>query len=58
MKILQREDIDQVRPKFRQLVLDAWKKGEEVPHGVVYLSDAPPTKKDIEWAKSLMLEGS
>jgi hypothetical protein len=57
MKTLEREDINKVRPKFRQLVLDAWKKGEEVPYGVIYLSDAPLTEEDIAWARSLSLEG-
>ncbi len=50
MKLLQREDIDKVRPKFRDSVLEAWDRGEDVPYGVIYLSDAPLTQEDIDWA--------
>jgi hypothetical protein len=55
MKLLDRKDIDKVRPKFQPLVLEAWKNGEDVPYGVTYLSDAPLTEKDIEWAKKNLL---
>jgi hypothetical protein len=51
MKALDRKDIDQVRPKFLAMVEDAWKRGEEVPYGVTYLSDAPITEKYIAWAR-------
>jgi hypothetical protein len=50
MNILKKEDIDKVDPKFRDMVLDAWKNGEEVPYGVVYLSSEPPTEEEMAWA--------
>jgi hypothetical protein len=51
MKVLERKDINKVKLKFQIAVLEAWKRGEEVPYGVIHLSDAPLTEKDIEWAK-------
>lgn len=54
MNILKREDIDKVRPKFKNMVLDAWNRGEDVPCGVIYLSDEPPTKEDMEWANKII----
>lgn len=53
MKLLTKEDIDKVRPKFRQMVISAWDRGEDVPYDIVNLSDAPLSEKDIEWAKQL-----
>ena len=58
MNILKKEDIDKVRPKFRDMVLDAWKRGEEVPYGVTYLSNEPPTKEDMEWANKIIKENN
>ncbi len=55
-KILKRNELKLVDPKFRNIVLDAWKKGERVPYGVVYLSSKKPTKKDIERAKEIISE--
>jgi hypothetical protein len=49
MKTLKKEDIDKVDPKFRNMVLDVWKNGEEVPYGVVYLSSEPPTEEEMAW---------
>ncbi len=57
MRLLQKQDIDKVRPKFRQMVLDAWKKGEQVPYSVICLSDEVPTEEDIEWAQKLIDKG-
>ena len=54
MKYLKKSDLNLVKPKFRQKVLDAWAAGEQVPHSVIYLSDAPPTQKDIDYAKKLI----
>ena len=51
MKILKREDIDKVDPKFRQMVLDAWEKGEEVPAGVALLSSAPLNEQDLAFVE-------
>jgi hypothetical protein len=55
MQILERKDIDKVKPRFQAIVKEAWNRGEEVPLGVIYLSDAPISKKDIAWARSLSL---
>lgn len=47
MRILKRSELDKVAPKFRQMVVDSWDRGEIVPWGVVLLSDQPLTKKDV-----------
>jgi len=52
-EFLSTSDLDKVAPKFRQMVLDAWAKGEAVPYGVIYLSDRPPTPEEIEFSKEL-----
>jgi hypothetical protein len=57
MKVLLREDLDKVKPKFRQMVQTAWERGEEVPYGVIYLSDAKLTEADIKWANKLVSDG-
>lgn len=54
MKLLKKEEIELVNPKFRQLVLDAWKRGEGVPYGIVNLSEAPITRKDAQKARDLI----
>lgn len=53
MKILQRSDLDKVRPKFRNTVLKAWENNEEVPYVVTLLSSEEPTDADIAHAKEL-----
>jgi hypothetical protein len=49
-KLLEKKDIDLVKPKFRQMVLDAWNRGEGVPYGVIYLSEAllKASEKDVD----------
>jgi hypothetical protein len=54
MKLLEKKDINLVKPKFKQMVLDAWGRGEGVPYGVVYLSEAPLTRKEAQRAKELI----
>jgi len=56
MKTLNREDIDKVDPKFRDMVLEAWKNGEDVPYAVTYLSSRPLTEKELEWANKIIKE--
>ncbi len=54
MKILQKDQLDLVRPKFREMVQKAWNNNEDVPYGVVLLSDEPPTEEDIARVKELI----
>jgi len=53
-KCLQQKDLKKVKPKFRKMVLDTWKRGENVPYGVTYLSDAPISKEDEQWLQVLV----
>lgn len=56
MKYLQKKDINEVDPFWRKTVKEAWKNGEDVPHGVIYLTNpktTPLTKDDIEWSRKL-----
>jgi hypothetical protein len=54
---LQKEQLHLVSPKFRKMVSDAWDRGENVPYGVIYLSEVPPTPEDIEWVHKLVNDG-
>ena len=54
MKLLEKKDINLVKPKFRQMVLDAWGRGEGVPYGVTLLSDAPITRKEAQRAREMI----
>lgn len=54
MKYLQKNEINLVHPKFRKLILDAWKGNEKVPYGVVYLTYNKPSKKDIKIVKKII----
>ena len=54
MKLLEKKDIDIVNPKFRQMVLDAWGRGEGVPYGVIHLSESPITRKDAMRAREML----
>jgi hypothetical protein len=47
MKILQKNDLNKVAPKFRKMVVEAWNKGEDVPWGVTLLSDKPLSSKEL-----------
>jgi hypothetical protein len=58
MKLLEKKDINLVKPKFKDMVLDAWKRKEDVPYGVIYLSDAPLTRKEIKRAKEVIKQFS
>ena len=57
MKILKKNQLKLVKPKFRKMVKIAWKNGEDVPFGVTMLSSAPVNKKDLDWVKQLVKEG-
>jgi hypothetical protein len=57
MKYLQKNDINLVKPKFRKMVQEAWDRGEDVPYGVIYLSDRETDAKDIEIVKDLIEKG-
>jgi hypothetical protein len=54
MKILLKEDLCKVAPKFRNMVIEAWARGEDVPYAVTHLSDAPLTERDIERGHQLI----
>lgn len=54
MKLLEKKDIELVKPKFRPHVLAAWKRGEGVPYGVIYLSEESATRKEIVRCKELI----
>ena len=56
-KLLQREDINLVKPKFRDIVIEAWNNGEDVPYGVIYLDDRDPTEEEIDHIRQLIKEG-
>lgn len=49
-RILQKHEINLVGSRFQRTVKEAWKRGEEVPFGVTYLSSEMPNAADIEWA--------
>lgn len=54
MKLLQKSELHLVKPKFQQMVLDAWKRKESVPYGVIHLSDVPVTRREIKRAKEIV----
>lgn len=54
MRLLKKEEIELVKPKFKQMVLDAWKRGEGVPYGIILLDDTPITRKDAQRARELI----
>ena len=53
MKLLQKEDLNLVKPSLRKTVQEAWDKGEDVPYGVIYLSNDPLPESVIKRAKEL-----
>jgi hypothetical protein len=57
MKYLKKSDLNKVHPKFRQTAQTDLENGEDVPYGVVYLTDRKPSKKEIEHVKKLIEEG-
>lgn len=49
-RILKKHEINLVGSRFQRTVKEAWKRGEDVPFGVIYLSSEEPNAADIEWA--------
>ena len=47
MNILGKDQLHLVKPMFRKMVQAAWDRGEDVPYGVVLLSDEPPTEAEL-----------
>lgn len=45
---LKKDQLHLVKPKFRKMVEDAWGNGEEVPYGVVCLSDKELTTDELK----------
>lgn len=45
-KFLSREDLEKVEPQFREMVEEAWENGEDVPYGVIFLSNRPLTERE------------
>lgn len=57
MKNLEKHELELVNPKFRQMVQEAWNRGEDILSEVIYLSDDPITDDDIKWAKQFFVAG-
>ena len=53
MRYLQHNELHLVKPKFQQMVIDAWNKNENVPYGVIALSDQLPSDEDIKRTREL-----
>ena len=51
MKILEKHQLNKVSIKYKSWVEEAWNNGEEVPFGVMFLSDEDLTHKEIECIK-------
>ena len=47
MRYLKRDELHLVKPKFQNMVLEAWSRGEEVPYGIIAVDDKPPTEADL-----------
>lgn len=47
------EQLSQVAPKLRRLVIEAWQKGESVPSGVLLVGDRDLTAKERQIGISL-----
>ncbi len=52
-KFLKRNQLKLVPSKFRRLVKMAWGNGNDVPYGVVYLSDDEYTQEEIDYCHRL-----
>lgn len=52
-RILLREELHLVRPKFRPIVEAAWLAGKDVPYGIIYLSDRMLTRAEEEYGRTL-----
>ena len=48
MRNLKRDELHLVKPKFQQMVLDAWQRNEEVPYGIITVSDQPASEADLK----------
>jgi hypothetical protein len=55
MKNLSQSNLHLVNPHFHQTILDAWAAGEDVPYGVIYLSDPkiPLTEAELSHTREL-----
>lgn len=53
MNFLRKDQLHLVTSKFRPMVIDMWKNGENVPIGVTFLSDKVPSDKDTKRAREL-----
>lgn len=52
-KYLEKHELNLVKSKFRNIVIDAWNKGEHVPNGIILVSDTTPTEKEIQMTEEL-----
>lgn len=48
MRNLKRNELHLVKPKFQNIVLAAWSRGEDVPYGIIAVSDKLPTDVDLK----------
>lgn len=46
--MLQEKDLDKVAHRFRDMVLEAWKRGEDIPYSIINLSDKNITQKELD----------
>lgn len=53
MRLLQRDELEQVKPRFRGMVQEAWERGEDVPYGVTWLDDRPLTPAELRYGVQL-----
>jgi hypothetical protein len=53
MRMLDRCDLERVKPRFRPLVEAAWARGEEVPWAVVLLDDRELTAAEKQRGREL-----
>lgn len=56
MSLLQKDQIHLVNPRFREMVINAWSNNEDVPFGVIFLSDYIPTETDSCKVRELILK--
>ena len=52
-RFLQRHELEEVDPDFRQMVVKAWANQENVPYEITTLSSIGMTQEDIQCAKEL-----
>lgn len=53
MNILEKSQLHLVKPMFRQIVTDAWERGENVPFEITILSDVGPTENELQLIRQL-----